>query len=73
MDAAAGLINQLPGRKLWGFGFACRIAGEEIPVLAMQMPSDPSVTRFYTALPASLGAPTRARSPRASRVLACAW
>ncbi|MFI2373205.1 TniB family NTP-binding protein [Streptomyces sp. NPDC018833] len=34
---------------------------EEIPVLAMQMPSDPSVIRFYTALLAALGAPLRAR------------
>ncbi|MEU6012003.1 TniB family NTP-binding protein [Streptomyces sp. NPDC047453] len=34
---------------------------EEIPVLAVQMPSDPSVSRFYTALLAALGAPLRAR------------
>ncbi|MBT2398821.1 TniB family NTP-binding protein [Streptomyces sp. ISL-100] len=34
---------------------------EEIPVLAVQMPSDPSVIRFYTALLAALGAPLRAR------------
>ncbi|WP_331743413.1 TniB family NTP-binding protein (plasmid) [Streptomyces sp. NBC_00873] len=34
---------------------------EEIPVLAVQMPSDPSVIRFYTALLAGLGAPLRAR------------
>jgi hypothetical protein len=34
---------------------------EEIPVLAVQMPSDPSVIRFYTALLATLGAPLRAR------------
>jgi type II secretory pathway predicted ATPase ExeA len=32
---------------------------EEIPVLAVQMPSDPSVGRFYTALLAALGAPMR--------------
>lgn len=34
---------------------------EEIPVLLAQMPSEPSVTRFYTALLAALGAPLRAR------------
>jgi hypothetical protein len=34
---------------------------EEIPVLVVQMPSEPSVTRFYTALLAALGAPIRAR------------
>ncbi len=34
---------------------------EQIPVLAMQMPSDPSVIRFYTALLAALGAPLRTR------------
>lgn len=34
---------------------------EEIPVLVVQMPSDPSVTRFYTALLAALGAPMRSR------------
>jgi hypothetical protein len=32
---------------------------EEIPVLVVQMPSDPSVGRFYTALLAALGAPLR--------------
>lgn len=32
---------------------------EEIPVLVVQMPSDPSVGRFYTALLAALGAPMR--------------
>jgi Bacterial TniB protein len=37
---------------------------EEIPVLAVQMPSDPSVGRFYTALLAATGAPLRAGSPR---------
>jgi hypothetical protein len=30
---------------------------EEIPVLAVQMPSDPSVTRFYTALLAATARP----------------
>ncbi|SRR6266487_4674486 len=34
---------------------------EEIPVLVVQMPSEPSVTRFYTALLAVLGAPLRTR------------
>ncbi len=34
---------------------------EEIPVLVVQMPSEPSVTRFYTALLAALGAPLRTR------------
>jgi hypothetical protein len=34
---------------------------EEIPVLVVQMPSEPSVSRFYTALLAALGAPMRAR------------
>jgi Bacterial TniB protein len=34
---------------------------EEIPVLAVQMPSEPSVTRFYTALLAAMGAPLRPR------------
>jgi hypothetical protein len=32
---------------------------EEIPVLVVQMPSEPSVTRFYTALLAAAGAPIR--------------
>ncbi len=32
---------------------------EEIPVLVVQMPSDPKVPRFYTALLAALGAPLR--------------
>jgi hypothetical protein len=32
---------------------------EEIPVLAVQMPSDPKVTRFYNALMAAMGAPMR--------------
>ncbi|MGW8478398.1 TniB family NTP-binding protein [Streptomyces sp. NPDC055898] len=34
---------------------------EEIPVLMVQMPSEPSVIRFYTALLAALGAPLRSR------------
>ena len=37
---------------------------EEIPVLVVQMPSDPSVGRFYTALLAATGAPLRAGHPR---------
>jgi hypothetical protein len=37
---------------------------EEIPVLAMQMPSEPSVARFYVALLTALGAPLRSRTPR---------
>ncbi|MFQ6331497.1 TniB family NTP-binding protein (plasmid) [Nocardia sp. CWNU-33] len=36
---------------------------EEIPVLAVQMPSEPAVGRFYLALLAALGAPLR-RAPR---------
>jgi type II secretory pathway predicted ATPase ExeA len=34
---------------------------EEIPVLVVQMPSEPSVGRFYTALLAATGAPLRPR------------
>lgn len=34
---------------------------EEIPVLVVQMPSEPSVTRFYTALLAAAGVPLRPR------------
>lgn len=34
---------------------------EQIPVLAVQMPSDPTVSRFYVALQAALGAPLRPR------------
>jgi TniB protein len=34
---------------------------EEIPVLAVQMPSEPSVNRFYVAVLAALGAPLRPR------------
>ncbi|MFE7802535.1 TniB family NTP-binding protein [Nocardia sp. NPDC057440] len=37
---------------------------EEIAVLTVQMPSDPAVVRFYTAVLAALGAPLRARAPR---------
>jgi hypothetical protein len=36
-------------------------AWEEIPLLVVQMPSEPSVGRFYTALLAATGAPERAR------------
>ncbi len=34
---------------------------EHIPVLCVQMPSDPSIPRFYTAVLAALGAPTGPR------------
>ncbi|MGP3961774.1 TniB family NTP-binding protein [Nonomuraea sp. 3N208] len=34
---------------------------EEIPVLVVQMPSDPHVARFYTGLLSALGAPLRPR------------
>lgn len=34
---------------------------EQMPVLAVQMPSDPSVIRFYVALLAAMGAPLRPR------------
>lgn len=34
---------------------------EQIPVLSVQMPSDPSVARFYAALLAAMGAPVRPR------------
>ncbi len=34
---------------------------EHIPVLVVQMPSDPSVTRFYAGLLSALGAPVRPR------------
>ena len=37
---------------------------EEIPVLAVQMPSDPSVGRFYTALLAATGRAAAAAAPR---------
>lgn len=36
-------------------------AREQIPVFTVQMPSDPSVTRFYAALLAATGAPVRPR------------
>lgn len=36
-------------------------AREHIPVLCVQMPSEPSVLRFYTALLAALGAPLQPR------------
>ena len=49
---------------------------EEIPVLVVQMPSEPSVTRFYTALLAAAGAPMRhavpAGRPGAARAAAAA-
>lgn len=35
---------------------------EEIPVLVVQMPSEPSTARFYAALLAATGAPARARA-----------
>ncbi len=34
---------------------------EQIPVLVVQMPSDPTVIRFYVALLAAMGAPLRPR------------
>jgi len=34
---------------------------EQLPVLAVQMPSEPSVVRFYVALLAAMGAPLRPR------------
>lgn len=34
---------------------------EQVPVLALQMPSDPSVPRFYAALLAAIGSPVRPR------------
>ncbi len=34
---------------------------EHIPVLCVQMPSEPSVTRFYVALLVAMGAPLRSR------------
>lgn len=36
---------------------------EHIPVLCVQMPSEPSIFRFYTALLAALGSPLRPRGP----------
>ncbi|MGW4719476.1 TniB family NTP-binding protein [Nocardia sp. NPDC004260] len=41
---------------------------EEIPVLAVQMPSEPSVLRFYVALLSALGAPVRPRARRLADV-----
>ena len=41
-------------------------AAEEISVLVVQMPSDPSVPRFYAALLAALGAPLRPGRSRQS-------
>lgn len=45
-------------------------AGETIPVLCMQMPSEPSALRFYTALLSAIGAPLRPqrRLPEAERL-----
>lgn len=45
-------------------------AGENIPVLCMQMPSEPSALRFYTALLSAIGAPLRPqrRLPEAERL-----
>ncbi|WP_280404550.1 hypothetical protein [Nocardia brasiliensis] len=46
LDAAAGLINQLPGRQFWGFGLACWMMGElfsgadGIPVDALRAMTD---------------------------------
>lgn len=34
---------------------------EKIPIIGVQMPSDPSIKRFYTALLAAMGAPIRPR------------
>lgn len=44
--------------------------GETIPVLCMQMPSEPSGLRFYTALLSAIGAPLRPqrRLPEAERL-----
>lgn len=45
-------------------------AGENIPVLCMQMPSEPSALRFYAALLSAIGAPLRPqrRLPEAERL-----
>lgn len=45
-------------------------AGENIPVVCMQMPSEPSELRFYTALLSAIGAPFRPqlRLPEAERL-----
>lgn len=37
------------------------VGHEQVPVLSVQMPSEPSVSRFYVALQAALGAPLRPR------------
>ncbi len=39
----------------------CGADAEQVPVLAVQMPSDPSVSRFYLALLAAVGAPLQPR------------
>ena len=44
---------------------------EHIPVLAVQMPSEPSVIRFYVALLAAMGAPLRPRPRLAELELPC--
>jgi hypothetical protein len=41
---------------------------EEIPVLAVQMPPEPSVLRFYVALLSALGAPVRSHGRRLADV-----
>lgn len=41
---------------------------EEIPVLVVQMPPDPSAARFYTALLAAAGAPDRTGYPAVARL-----
>ncbi|MTE16918.1 TniB family NTP-binding protein [Nocardia aurantiaca] len=41
---------------------------EEIPVLTVQMPSEPSVLRFYVALLSAMGAPVRPRGARLADV-----
>lgn len=45
-------------------------AGENIPVLCMQMPAEPSALRFYTALLSAIGAPSppQRRLPEAERL-----
>jgi len=45
-------------------------AGENIPVVCLQMPSEPSALRFYTALLSAIGAPLRPqrRLPEAERL-----
>lgn len=46
---------------------------EEIPVLVVQMPSEPSVTRFYTALLSAMGAPLRPRQRLAELEQLALW